>query len=98
MTEAVHNIDTREPYLKKFLVFQKLYPLCSLLWLNYSVTLAIFPAVAFAAGLGLSEKVGLPLIVLIFNLFDTIGKYAYKYRDVADSYRFYTFGFLRALV
>lgn len=63
----------------RFLVLQQIYKLFLFVALNYVITLTIFPSLVFALGIGMSEANGDPLIVLIYNVGDMIGRILYPW-------------------
>jgi hypothetical protein len=63
----------------RFLVFKQIYKLILFVALNYVLTLTIFPSLVFVLGIGMSEANGDPLIVLIYNVGDMIGRILYPW-------------------
>ena len=77
--ENVLKINQRKEYWSERLyAFKIIHPFAFMMVLTYTVTLGCFPALNFLIGIGMPRNHEYPLIVLIFNIFDTIGKYGYK--------------------
>ena len=89
------NISKKEPFIKKINALKFIYPLAGLMCTLYIVTLGTFPAMTFITGIGMAPLHGFPLIILVFNTCDTIGRYGYMFLSVGDNWKFYTIAMFR---
>ena len=69
--------EDRASFAFIYRVFKKLLPMPFNAWLIYVQTFMLFPGVALAREpiYGLEKAISFTILLIVFNLFDTIGKY-----------------------
>lgn len=73
---ALRPHDEKNTFRFVFNVFKKIHPYPLLCWLIFVQTFLMFPGVSLKKTLsGISFSLGSTLLILVFNIFDTMGKY-----------------------
>lgn len=93
----MHRNKQEETWGERWIAFKSIHPILAILFWTHGVTLGIYPAVIFWHGVGVENVTGFPLIVLLYNIGDLIGKYCYKMKQFKDSFWFYVYAFSRNL-
>lgn len=95
--DVIVNNHKKESWKDRQDVFKRIYTIPQLLACNYAVTLGSFPALCFILGVGIEPVHGIPLVVLIYNLGDMMGKYSYKWMPQQDGNWLYFYGVARSV-
>lgn len=100
--KEVYNVINRnegaDTWTHRIQVWKKLYPVTTLMWWCYVVTLGVFPVLAFKVGAAFPTVHNFAFVTLVYNIGDYVGKCYSNLLPMHDGKAYYVYGSSRGLI